>query len=222
MNSYQSNYSNEVHQLVVSVSKHYFLTKNGIMKYQKKPFDVRIENIHSSQKTHVVHYVIRDHFSGLFYAELCDSISLIPIHDFLYRAWQKKSFHSMVGIPVFLTIPKNAQSLYPNLVQFVEKLGITYIKVTSGFQGGVRDIRTWENELKWCGVDFANPFGQQKEPTIQQAQDDMPQMFKRLFESSYNGPAKKDVYLSGIHSDQKIFVPNSMEDFKKTYMDVSK
>lgn len=188
------------------------------MKYQKKPFDVRIENLQSSQKTHVVHYLIRDHFSGLFYAELSDSNSIVPIYDFLYRAWQEKSCHPMVGIPGFLTIPKNAQDIYPNLVQFAGKLGITYIKVTSGFQGGVRDIRTWENELKWCGVDFANQFGQQKEATIQQAQDDMPHIFKRLCESTYNGPAKKDVYLSGFSSDQEIFVPKSMESFKEIYL----
>ncbi len=82
------------------------------MKYQKKPFDVRIENLQSSQKTHIVHYVIRDHFSGLFYAELSDSDSLIPIHDFLYRAWQNKLFHPMVGIPDFMTIPKNAHKFW--------------------------------------------------------------------------------------------------------------
>jgi len=33
---YQSNHSNEVHQLIVTPSKHYFVTSNGTFKYQKK------------------------------------------------------------------------------------------------------------------------------------------------------------------------------------------
>ena len=36
MNRYQSNYSNEVHQLIVTPSKHFFVARNGILKYQKK------------------------------------------------------------------------------------------------------------------------------------------------------------------------------------------
>jgi hypothetical protein len=40
---YASNYSNEVHQLIVSVSRHYFITRQGFLKHQKKPLEVNLK-----------------------------------------------------------------------------------------------------------------------------------------------------------------------------------
>ena len=158
MNSYQTNYSNEVHQLIVSPSKHYYVTKKGTLKYQKKPFEVNLKNVKSSNINHVIHFLIRDHFSGLFYWDICSADSLFLIYEFLFRAWKKKDSHPLYGIPDFLTIPMNVQTYFPDLVKFTKNIGITYIKVTSGFQGGVRDIKTVENELCLGGLDICNPF----------------------------------------------------------------
>ena len=214
---YQSNHSNEVHQLIVTPSKHYFVTSSGTFKYQKKPFEVKLENINSAKKIHTIHYLIRDHFSGLFYWEICTSIAPIPIHEFLFRAWNKKEKHPLYGIPCYMTIPKNVQLYFPDLINFIEKIGIAYIKVTSGFQGGVRDIRTIEDELKLAGFDYSNPHQSQTEPPFELVLERAPEICRRFSDSLYRKPSKKDLWLSGIESEQKIYVPKSLEIFEESY-----
>jgi hypothetical protein len=215
---YKSDYSNEVHQLVVSPSKHFYVTSKGTFKYQKKSFEVNLETISSTKKLHIIHYLIRDHFSGLFYWELCPSIEPISICDFLFRAWSKKERNFLYGIPEYLTIPKNTQVYFPNLLNFIEKLSISYIKVTSGFQGGVRDIKTIEDRLRYAGFDYNNPSTTfPEEPEIDLVLERAPEICRRLSDSSYRKPSKKDIWLSGIEPDQKIFIPKSLETFKEAY-----
>ncbi len=214
---YQSDYSNEVHQLIVSPSKHYYVTNSGVFKYQKKPFELKLEKIDQAKKIHTIHYLLRDHFSGLFYWEICSSNALIPIYEFLYRAWSKKKFHPLYGIPDFMTVPKNVQSYFPGLIRFIEKIDVTYIKVTSGFQGGVRDIRTIEDELMLAGFDFANPHLSQKEPPFDLVLERMPEICGRFYDSLYRKPSKKEVWLSGIESEHKIIGPKSLKMFEELY-----
>ena len=214
---YQSDYSNEVHQLIVSPSKHFFVTSKGTFKYQKKPFEVKLETISSTKKLHIIHYLIRDHFSGLFYWELCQSIEPIPIYDFLFRAWSKKERNYLYGIPDYMTIPKNTQTYFPNLLNFIEKLGISYIKVTSGFQGGVRNIKTIEDRLRYVGFDYNNPSLFLEEPDFDLVLERAPEICRKLSDSSYRKPSKKDVWLSGIESDQKLIVPKSLDVFQELY-----
>lgn len=154
--TYKTDYSNHVHQLIVSVSRHYYVTREGKYKYQKKPFEVQLENL-TSPKTHIVHYLIRDHFSGLFYAEIVDSKNLICIFDFLKRAWTGESEFPFGGIPWGITVPKNVQRLWPDLVPWLIGLKMEVIEVTSGFQGGIRDVRTWETRLNWAQYDSGFP-----------------------------------------------------------------
>jgi hypothetical protein len=212
---YESNYSNEVHQLIVSVSRHYFITHKGFLKHQKKALEVNLKNIAESEKTHIVHYMIKDHFSGLFYAEICASNLLIPIVEFLYRAWSRKLYHPLYGIPDFLTVPKNVLIKFPEVKNLQETLGITLVKVTSGFHAGVRDIRTWENELKFCGFDINDPFKTLEDLTVEQVKEKLPEIFERLFENAYGRLARKDIWLSGLNDEKKIYVPKSLEDFIK-------
>lgn len=178
---YQSDYSNEVHQLIVSPSKHYYVTRSGTFKYQNKPFELELEKANKTNKTQIIHYLIRDHFSGLFYWEICSSDSPIPIYEFLFRAWSKKGHHPLYGMPDFLTVPKNVDSYFQGLINFIEKLGVTHIKVTSGFQGGVRDIRTIEDELKYAGFDFVNPHQSLKEPPFKLVLERAPEICKRFY-----------------------------------------
>jgi hypothetical protein len=63
---YQTNYSIEVHQLIICISKHLYVTKSGPIKYQQKSFDVSLAKVDKAEKEHLVHYLIRDHFSGVF------------------------------------------------------------------------------------------------------------------------------------------------------------
>lgn len=46
-------------------------------------------------------------------------------------------------------MPQTVIDFFPDAPEFVESLGVQLIKVTSGFQGGVRDIRSWEEALRW-------------------------------------------------------------------------
>ncbi|RZJ90594.1 MAG: hypothetical protein EOO20_07675 [Chryseobacterium sp.] len=68
--TYKSDYPNQVHQLNFSISQNYHILKNGDIKYQVKKFDVNWSNYSKSGKIHLINYLIRDHFSGCFYAEV--------------------------------------------------------------------------------------------------------------------------------------------------------
>jgi hypothetical protein len=148
LNRYQSDYPNQVHQLVVSVSRHISLTKTGRLHFQKKPMDVSLANVSRSSKEHVVHYMIRDHYSGVFYGEICPSSALMPLADFLLRAWSRKESYLFYGAPDYITIPKTVADAFPDIHDAMASCGIETVRVTSGFQGGVRDIRTWEDNLR--------------------------------------------------------------------------
>ena len=146
--TYQSDYPNQVHQLMVSVSKHFHLTKNGSVKFQKKKFEYTLANMHRSEKQLVIHYLIRDHFSGAFYAEATSSSQLIAVDQFLLRAWSKKDEYIFCGLPEHLSIPNTVADAFPTLLSWVDSLGIKLLEVTSGFQGGIRDLPTWEDYLR--------------------------------------------------------------------------
>lgn len=216
---YQSNYSNEVHQLIVSPSKHYYVTRSGVFKFQKKPFESKLKNANQTNKIEVLHYLVRDHFSGLFYWEICSAESPIPIYEFLYRAWSKKENHPLYGIPDFMTVPKNVNSFFPGLIDFIEKLGITFIKVTSGFQGGVRDIRTIESELKWAGFDIMNPHQSLKELPFTMVLEKSSEICSRFYGNLYKNPSKQDIWLSGLKPQDKILVPIDLQKIKELYQD---
>jgi hypothetical protein len=87
---YQSEYANQVQQLIVSVSKHFQVKKNGHLTYQKKPIEVDLLKLSKSNRNHLVHFLIRDHYSGVFYGEVSPSIGLLSLGEFLYRAWSEK------------------------------------------------------------------------------------------------------------------------------------
>lgn len=153
--SYRSEYPNQVHQLNVSVSRHYYVTKTGLLKYQIKQQEVNLSKLGTSDRLHVIHYVIRDHFSGLFYAELALSNDPIPVHEFLYRTWAQRKDYSFCGVPEMITIPESLERFFPSIKDQVSTLGITLVRVTSGFQSGIGDIRTIENHL---GYSVGHPF----------------------------------------------------------------
>lgn len=217
MNTYKSNYSNEVHQLIISPSRHYYVTKSGNLKYQKKPIEINLKQIPDSKINNIVHYLIRDHYSGLFYWEICSVDFMFSVCDFLYRAWSKKENHPLCGFPDFLTIPKNVQVFFPNLLEFIDKLGITYIQVTSGFQGGVRDIKTVENELSMAGFNFTKPLSFTDDLVFERVLERIPTICNRIIDSSITRPTKKAVWEAGFSSDYELFIPNNFIKFEELY-----
>ncbi|MCA1626764.1 MAG: hypothetical protein LC742_02205, partial [Acidobacteria bacterium] len=54
---------NESHQLLISVSKHLYVSKSGDITYQKKAMDVNLKNYRRTGREHVIHYIIRDEAS---------------------------------------------------------------------------------------------------------------------------------------------------------------
>ena len=146
---YRTDYANEVHQLVISVSRHFWVGKDRVIRYQEKPFDVALAKLGRSPKQHLVHYLIRDHFSGLMYAEIGVSETLFSAREFLLRAWSRKDRLSFSGLPHAVTVPKTVQETYHELLPWLDELGVRVIPATSGFQAGVRDLKTWEEHLRY-------------------------------------------------------------------------
>jgi hypothetical protein len=154
---YRTDYSNEVHQLMVSVSRHLWVAKDGAIRYQQKPFEITLARLARSEKQHVIHYLVRDHFSGLLYAEIGLSGSLLSPREFLLRAWSRKDRLSFCGVPDTLIVPKTVSDTFAELLPWLDELEMDVIPATSGFQAGVRDVKTWEeavrNALRWFPAD---------------------------------------------------------------------
>ncbi len=110
--------------------------------------EVRLDNVHASNRTHLVHYIVRDHCSGLFFADISPSNKMPSLEKFLMSAWGKKEDYSFCGIPELMMIPKTVETFFPDIIQSINSLGISLVKVTSGFQGGIINTKSVENWLK--------------------------------------------------------------------------
>lgn len=204
--SYKTDHPNHVHQLVVSVSRHLYVTSNGKFKYQKKAFEAKLDRPDSYTKKHIVHYLIRDHFSGLFYVEITDTKNIFSVFEFLYRAWSRKDHHPLCGIPYALTVPKNVKALWSNITPFLEEITIQSVDVTSGFQGGIRDIRTWEEDLR-CGL-----YKSGYPPDYSEVSEYAPYACAQLNTFNCRGKSKAEVWQENLPED--IYLPVSQEAFQ--------
>jgi hypothetical protein len=140
-------HSNQLHQLLVSVSKHLYFSKDGYAKYQEKPFEVNIKNCHKSRKEHLVYYVLRDHFSGTFTFRIATTKRLIPLADFLHYAWSKDVGENKYiwGIPDSIFIPQMIAT--QDLLSGLNTLNVETLNPPSGFASGIRIIRDIEDNL---------------------------------------------------------------------------
>lgn len=137
--------SNQLHQLLVTVSRHLYVQKDGNLKYQEKPLDIDITRLSGSRKEHLVYFVLRDAFSGTFVFELATSRSLPSVADFLFRAWHKDVGQYLWGLPDYISIPRSIAS--PQLMSGLQKLGLQCFHPSSGFTSGVRVLRDIEDHL---------------------------------------------------------------------------
>ena len=138
-------HSNQLHQLLVSVSRHLYVQKNGLLKYQQKPLDVSFSNLKKSRKEHLVYYILRDALSGTFFLEITTSQAMIPLLEFLCLAWEKGSGKYIWGLPEQLSIPKGLA--VEELREGLDALGVQVVLPASGFAAGVRIIRDIEDCL---------------------------------------------------------------------------
>jgi len=144
----QSNYSNELHQLLVSVSRHLYIKEDGLIGYREKPFNVNIKNYHRSPAEHLLYYIMRDHYSGNLIFSVATSHKPLPLIDFLYHAWRAKSEKIFLwGLPEKISVPKNISS--PELLSGLNKLGVEPFHPPSGFASGVHSIRFLEDKLNY-------------------------------------------------------------------------
>jgi hypothetical protein len=139
---------------MVSVSKHYYAAKDGVLKYQKKAFEISLSSLATAPRNHMVTQVLRDHTSGLFYAEVHFGPTLPNVYSFLRNAWQEKSDYPLHGLPTLISIPASVDKCFPGLVESVEALEIGLVPVSSGFQGGIKDFSTIES---WLSTSIDGP-----------------------------------------------------------------
>lgn len=139
-------FANETHQLLVSVSRHLYISKSGVVKYQEKPMEVDIGNFHRSRKEHLVYYVLRDVFSGNFIFAVATTREMLPLLDFLHFGWKKdKEEDYFWGLPQNLSVPKRVSS--PELITGLRQLKVEPFHPPSGFASGIRIIRDLEENL---------------------------------------------------------------------------
>ncbi len=99
-------HSNQLHQLLVSVSRHLYVKKNGLLKYQEKPLDINLSTLKKSRREHLVYYVLRDALTGTFFLEITTSRTMIPLAEFLYRAWEQIRVSISGGCPTVFRCPR--------------------------------------------------------------------------------------------------------------------
>jgi len=147
--TYESDYPNQVHQLNFSISQNYHLLKNGQIKYQSKKFDVNWKNYERTGKLHLVNFLIRDHFSNCFYAELHRIDTLPDMKEFLFNAWRRKEHFEFCGIPKHLILGRHVVSRFPLIQNFAHNSGLNLELAENGFATGIRSLRDWENNIKY-------------------------------------------------------------------------
>lgn len=146
MMSYQTDHSNELHQLLVSVSKYLFLNKDGLIFMRDEPLDVTLKNAQKTGKNHLVFYVLRDHYSGNFAYRIAVVGALPPLAEFLYDTWNNENGSGVLwGTPKEVWVPKTIAS--PELLEGLDRLGVRPGHPPSGFASGVQAIKSLEEAL---------------------------------------------------------------------------
>lgn len=157
---YECAHRNEVHQLLVSLSRHYYVGGDGDLKFQKKPFEFSFDTVARSNKKLMVSYLLRDHYSGVYYAEATTHDRLLNLGGFLFRAWSEKQAFDFRGVPEVLMVPQLVMNRWPQVLDLLEDYGITVVKPRSGFETGMIDMKNWQREFfENCFVDYRKGSG---------------------------------------------------------------
>lgn len=139
---------NREHTLSISVSKHLYLTKAGALRWQQKDLDPRL----AGTKTLLTRLLIQDVSTGVFYAELHEPDDADDLLGFLGRAWVRKQFHPMHGVPGKLNLPAIANTHEPyvtdlHALQVVVKLD--FGDASYGYQGVSRAAGTFDRRVSY-------------------------------------------------------------------------
>lgn len=206
---YKTDYSNQVHMLNISICKNLFLLKNNTIKRQEKKFDINWKNYHKTEKTHLVSFVITDHFSSCFYAELHSIESIPKIYEFLYNAWKMKETYRFCGIPETLIVPNITIEMFPEILNFPKHYEDINLQLpTSGFDAGIRHKKTWEEFIR------INTYDEDEYKYLNIFQLNNEKICKSCNYNQWEKNCKYNKWLSG---KPKLIVPDSFENFKKYF-----
>ena len=147
LNHYRSPYPNYIHQLFITPSKHLYVLKDKRLKWQSKALEVKLDGIEDVEREHLVHYVLADHTSAAFYAEVGTSKTLVHPTEFLTRAWSQKPDFFFHGIPENLIVPTAVSKKYPNVEGWLQQLGVRIVPPPSGFYAGIHQVKNWEKDV---------------------------------------------------------------------------
>jgi hypothetical protein len=207
MNQYETAYPNEVHQLLITASRHLYVTRDGRVRFQKKVIEGTWKKTKNESRQQVIHYIVRDHYSRAMYAELHTRSEQVAPDEFLWRAWSQKDDYPFCGMPDFLILPKSVYS--EALYNFIRELGIKIIKPKGGFMAGVWAFREWDRTLE-----FVYSFPYETLNSFKELQSKVPEIIRTHFDLSSDGTNKLDVWQSNVRN---LRMPPSREEFYKTY-----
>ena len=147
LNRYHSPYPNYVHQLFVTPSKHLYVLRDGQLKWQKKAMEITLHGLEKSDREHVIYYLLADHNSAAFYAEVQTSKTCPEPIDFLKRAWSKKEDFFFYGLPENLMLPAVVSARHPEIRPYLDSINVGNFPPPSGFAAGIHHIRNWEKDI---------------------------------------------------------------------------
>lgn len=204
MRFYQTEHSNQVHQLLITPSRHLHVLKDGRLKYQKSKIDPRLSRTPESAKDQVIHCIIRDHYSQTMYAEIHLPTEIIRPESFLWQAWSQKADSPFCGLPDAVMLPKSLAYLASSL----DKLGISSFQPTGGFMAGVRTFRDWEQCLMFSYNCYNFPDGPMG--SFRELQSKAAEINRTLFDQTSNRQSKLARWKSGL---RELKLPPPHDDF---------
>lgn len=141
---------NQIHQLIISPSKHLQVLKSGGIKHYKTKSELSISSFSNKSEKIPVFFIIRDVFSKSIYAELLVTSDLSELPQFLFNAWSKKDTKTRMpfGIPNSVMVSERLTSILPHYFEVLSSLMINIHHPSDGFSSGVRIIRTLEDQIR--------------------------------------------------------------------------
>lgn len=186
---YRSDHPNHVHQVSVVVCKHLYYNQRGLLARQAKPLTVPTlaDADREHARTYVLLYVLRDHFSGLFYAAQHGTPQREPLERFLLTAWANSARPRLLrGVPDSLSVAAGTLAVFPGVLPLLEQLDVRLLPPASGFQTAARDVRTVQAHLaQYVGTDAIHASLRLRE--LQQQNEAQPHR-------DYPGKTKGDVW----------------------------
>lgn len=135
-----------VQNLLISPSKHFYLTTSGKLRWQQKAIDPRLPGT----KSLLVRLVLLDVDSGTLYGEM-HRVDDQDVLGFLARAWSVKRDHPMRGIPQQLNVPKAMwadASIREEILELSDAYDIEIEYLPPGFSAGIHAVKNFEKSVR--------------------------------------------------------------------------